>query len=91
MNDRFYRRGELARRLAIFYAAQSIAPAFSGLLAFGLFRIHGGPLASWRYLFLIEGSGTVIVGLFALWYLPRPATEASFLSEHEKAGLHQTN
>ena len=29
----FYRRGELARRLAIFYAASNIANAFSGLLA----------------------------------------------------------
>ena len=52
----FYRRGELARRLAIFYAAQSIASAFSGLLAFGVFHIHTGSLADWRYLFLIEVS-----------------------------------
>lgn len=34
----FYRRGELARRLALFYAASNIANAFSGLLAFGVFR-----------------------------------------------------
>lgn len=34
----FYRRLELARRLAIFYAAFGIANAFSGLLAFGVFR-----------------------------------------------------
>lgn len=80
----FYRRGELARRLAIFYAAQSIASAFSGLLAFGVFRIHTGPLASWRYLFLIEGCGTVLFALFALWYLPRSASEATFLTPEEK-------
>ncbi|KAL2864418.1 putative MFS transporter [Aspergillus lucknowensis] len=81
----FYRRGELARRLAIFYAAQSIASAFSGLLAFGVFRIDSGPLASWRYLFLIEGGGTILFGIFALWYLPRSSTEAAFLSDDEKA------
>ena len=52
----FYRRGELARRLALFYAAQSIASAFSGLLAFGVFQIKTGSLADWRYLFIIEGS-----------------------------------
>lgn len=28
----FYRRGELARRLAIFYAASNIAGAFSGMI-----------------------------------------------------------
>ncbi|KAF7588511.1 hypothetical protein BBP40_005648 [Aspergillus hancockii] len=81
----FYRRGELARRLAIFYAAQSIASAFSGLLAFGVFRIHSGPLAPWRYLFLIEGSATILFALFVLWYLPRSASEAGFLTEAEKA------
>ncbi|KKK25247.1 hypothetical protein ARAM_003188 [Aspergillus rambellii] len=81
----FYRRGELARRLAIFYAAQSIASAFSGLLSFGVFRIHSGPLAPWRYLFLIEGGCTVLFALFALWYLPKSSTEASFLNDQEKA------
>ncbi|PKX92394.1 putative MFS transporter [Aspergillus novofumigatus IBT 16806] len=80
----FYRRGELARRLAIFYAAQSIASAFSGLLAFGVFRIQSGPLAPWRYLFLIEGGGTILVALFTLWYLPRSAAHATFLSPDEK-------
>lgn len=80
----FYRRGELARRLAIFYAAQSIASAFSGLLAFGVFRINTGKLESWRYLFLIEGGGTVLFAIFALWYLPRSARTAAFLNEDEK-------
>ncbi|KAJ5523794.1 transporter [Penicillium frequentans] len=80
----FYRRGELARRLAIFYAAQNIGSAFSGLLAFGVFQIQSGPLASWRYLFLIEGGATLICAVFALWYLPRSASEASFLTPEEK-------
>jgi MFS family permease len=80
----FYRRGELARRLAIFYAAQSIASAFSGLLAFGVFQIKSGPLAPWRYLFLIEGGGTVLFAGFALWWLPRSAAQARFLSPEEK-------
>lgn len=51
----FYRRGELARRLAIFYAASSIASAFGGLLSYGVFQINSGGLADWRYLFVIEG------------------------------------
>lgn len=55
----FYRRGELARRLALFYAASNIANAFSGLLAFGVFHINSH-LESWRYLFIIEGSCTII-------------------------------
>lgn len=81
---RFYRRGELARRLALFYAAQSIASAFSGLLAFGVFHIKTGSLADWRYLFIIEGCATVLFAAFAFWYLPRSASEARFLTPEEK-------
>jgi MFS family permease len=81
----FYRRGELARRLAIFYAAQSIASAFGGLLAFGVFQIKGGALDDWRYLFLIEGLATVCFSCFAFWYLPYSAAKCSFLNEEEKA------
>lgn len=85
----FYRRGELARRLAIFYAAQSIASAFGGLLAFGVFQIKGGAIASWRYLFVVEGGGTVLFSLFAFWYLPRSASTARFLNPAEKQLAYQ--
>lgn len=80
----FYRRGELARRLALFYAAQSIASAFGGLLSFGVFHIHSGALKNWRYLFIIEGSCTVLFSIFAFWYLPHSAADAPFLNEDEK-------
>ncbi|KAK2816768.1 hypothetical protein FQN49_008003 [Arthroderma sp. PD_2] len=81
----FYRRGELARRLAIFYAASNIANAFSGLLAFGVFQIPSSKLEGWRYLFLIEGACTVCFSIFAFWYLPRTPAETRFLNVREKA------
>jgi hypothetical protein len=80
----FYRRGELARRLAIFYAASNIANAFSGLLAFGVFRIKNTHLYSWKYLFLIEGSLTFLFSIFAFLYLPANAGSARFLNGEEK-------
>ncbi|KAI4236434.1 MAG: hypothetical protein L6R40_006144 [Gallowayella cf. fulva] len=80
----FYRRGELARRLAIFYAAQSIASAFGGLLAFGVFQIKSDTLAEWRYLFIIEGCCTILFSFFAFFYLPQSASTARFLSSEEK-------
>lgn len=79
----FYRRVELARRLAIFYAAANIANAFSGLLAFGTFQINGS-LHGWQYLFLIEGAATVVVAIIAFLYLPRTPQTAKFLTEEEK-------
>lgn len=80
----FYRRGELARRLAIFYAASSIASAFGGLLSYGVFQIQGGSLANWRYLFVIEGACSMIFAVFAFWALPYDVQRARFLTEQEK-------
>ncbi|KAI0466194.1 major facilitator superfamily domain-containing protein [Xylaria cf. heliscus] len=82
----FYRRGELARRLAIFYAASNIANAFSGLLAFGVFQIKSHLVDHpWRWLFIIEGTLTVLFSIFVFFYLPKSAAEARFLNEDEKA------
>ncbi|KAK5377865.1 hypothetical protein LTR67_005454 [Exophiala xenobiotica] len=80
----FYRRGELARRLAMFYAASNIASAFGGLLAFGVFQIHTGSLANWRYLFVIEGGCSMLFAVFAFWVLPYNASSAKFLTAQEK-------
>ncbi|PHH70549.1 hypothetical protein CDD82_7046 [Ophiocordyceps australis] len=82
----FYRRAELARRLAIFYAASNMAGAFSGLLAFAVFRIPTTPVMDhpWRYLFLIEGAATVLAAGVAGWCLPRCAAQAHFLSNEER-------
>jgi MFS family permease len=82
----FYRRSELARRLAIFYAASNIANAFSGLLAFGVFQIKSHLVDHpWRWLFIIEGSLTVLFSIFVFFNLPKSAAEATFLNEEEKA------
>lgn len=70
--------------MAIFYCCSNIASAFGGLLAYGVFQIKSGSIASWRYLFIIEGTATVLFASFAFWYLPKSAAEAKFLSEEEK-------
>ena len=81
----FYRRLELGRRLAIFYSASSIANAFSGLLAFGTFQIHGTKLEPWRWLFVVEGAATLVCACFILMFLPRNAQTAGFLTAEEKS------
>ncbi|CAN6629880.1 high-affinity nicotinic acid transporter [Trichomonascus vanleenenianus] len=80
----FYRRAELARRLAVFYASANIANAFSGLLAFGFFQVEGH-LHGWQYLFLTEGSLTIVAAIIAFFYLPRTPATAKFFNEEEKA------
>ncbi|CAD6505660.1 BgTH12-01150 [Blumeria graminis f. sp. triticale] len=80
----FYRRSELGRRLAITYAAGNMANAFSGLLAFAIFRIKNHRFYSWRYLFLIEGLLTFGLAIIAYLNLPFDVTSARFLNEEEK-------
>lgn len=85
----FYRRGELAHRLAVFYAASNVANGFSDLLAFAVSHVRAG-LEPWRYLFLIEGSATVLLAGAAYCCLPRSAATACFLDERERAlALHR--
>ncbi|KAK9314820.1 major facilitator superfamily domain-containing protein [Lipomyces starkeyi] len=81
----FYRRGELARRLAVFYAASNVASAFSGLLAFVVFQIQNSRLEGWRWLFIIEGICTVLAAMGAAFFLPRDVSSARFLTSEERS------
>lgn len=46
------------------FLADQESGAFSGLLAFGLFRVHTA-LKGWQLLFIIEGGATVIMAIVA--------------------------
>ncbi|CAD6583576.1 MAG: hypothetical protein CYPHOPRED_002402 [Cyphobasidiales sp. Tagirdzhanova-0007] len=73
---RFYRNGELALRFAIFWSANSIAGIVSGIVALGLLSLNGhGGLASWQWLFLIEGVLTSAIAIAAVFYLPYGPSE----------------
>lgn len=81
----WYCRWELQTRMAIFFSAASLAGSFSGLLAFGLQHMDGlGGLAGWRWIFIIEGILTVVVGTSIPWVLPDSPATAKFLSPPEK-------
>lgn len=82
----WYCRFEIQWRLALFYSAASLAGAFSGLLAFALDKMDGlGKLEGWRWIFIIEGIVTVVVGTAVPWVLPDSPATASFLTVEEKA------
>ena len=62
-----------------------MAGAFSGLLAFAIQNMDGvSGLAGWRWIFILEGIVTVVIGVFLPWILPDSPETASFLTEHEK-------
>ncbi|KAF5722316.1 tartrate transporter [Fusarium mundagurra] len=83
--SRWYRRSELAFRLAIYIAMGSFAGAFGGLLASGILKLDSfGSLTRWRMIFAIEGICTIGLGLIAFFTMTDRPSTARWLSEEEK-------
>ncbi|KAJ5615377.1 hypothetical protein N7537_000491 [Penicillium hordei] len=81
----FYRRGDLALRIGLFYTAASLSGAFGGLLARGLAEIGPrGGIEGWRWILIIEGLLTFVSGVFSFFVLPNSLESASFLTVEEK-------
>ncbi|KAJ9491826.1 hypothetical protein VN97_g1415 [Penicillium thymicola] len=72
-------------RLAIMQSFAVLASAFSGLISFGAFQINDPAVKGWQWLFIIEGSMTLVTGAVAFFLLPDGAHKAWFLSDRERA------
>lgn len=74
--SRFYRRSELAFRLALYIVMGPLSGAFSGLLASAILRLDSfGGTQGWQMIFVIEGIITVGFALLAFVTLTdRPET-----------------
>ncbi|KAJ3890431.1 major facilitator superfamily domain-containing protein [Lentinula edodes] len=72
----FYTKTELPIRLAFFWVSNYIAVIVSAFLATGILKLDGfRGRAGWRYLFLIEGAGTLLVGMSSFLMLPPGPTQ----------------
>jgi MFS family permease len=81
----WYCRFEVQTRMSVFFSAASMAGAFSGLLAFAIQQMHGvANIAGWRWIFILEGIMTVLVGLSIPWVLPDSPERATWLTPEEK-------
>ncbi|KAH8547870.1 major facilitator superfamily domain-containing protein [Umbelopsis sp. PMI_123] len=81
----FYKKHEMATRIAVFWGSTTAAHAFAGVLAFGILQMRGiGGLAGWQWLFLIEGIPTVLISAVAFFYLPDGPAKCRWLTEEEK-------
>ncbi|KAH7120599.1 major facilitator superfamily domain-containing protein [Dactylonectria macrodidyma] len=79
-----YSREQQAKRIAVLYGAIALSGAFGGLIAYGI-QLMGerAGLAAWRWLFIIEGCISIVIGL-ALWMtLPFSSEKAWFLNAEE--------
>ncbi|KAF2093482.1 MFS general substrate transporter [Rhizodiscina lignyota] len=81
----WYRRFEYQQRLSIFYAAASLAGAFSGLLAFAIEKMDGvAGRTGWQWIFILEGLVPVGMSFVLYFILPDSPETARFLTKREK-------
>ncbi|OQE20156.1 hypothetical protein PENFLA_c017G01681 [Penicillium flavigenum] len=89
----WYMPRELGTRVGAFFCASALSGAFSGLLAAGISKMDGiGGYAGWRWIFIIEGLITVILGIGCFFLLidsPRLSTRWLDQDEIRYMGIQQ--
>jgi MFS family permease len=66
----WYMPRQLASRIAWFYCTSALSGAFSGLLAAGIAQMDGvGGYEGWRWIFILEGIVTVVLGVSCFFFL----------------------
>ncbi|CEL56158.1 putative transporter C1002,16c OS=Schizosaccharomyces pombe (strain 972 / ATCC 24843) GN=SPAC1002.16c PE=3 SV=1 [Rhizoctonia solani AG-1 IB] len=81
----WYPRSETGSRMAIYYAAATVAGAFGGLLARGISEMRGvGGLEGWSWIFILEGLLTIIIAAAAYFFIPDDPSTAKFLTPAER-------
>ncbi|RMD44537.1 hypothetical protein DV735_g558, partial [Chaetothyriales sp. CBS 134920] len=74
----FYKHAELSIRLSFWWTAMSTADILAAFLGFGLLHLRGHlNYAGWRWLFLIEGLFTLVLGLSAFLLMPPGPTQTA--------------
>ncbi|CAG8972338.1 hypothetical protein HYALB_00005006 [Hymenoscyphus albidus] len=85
----WYKRTETHYRVALFFSAASLAGAFGGILAYGIGFMRGtGGLGGWRWIFILEGLLTVVVAVFAYFFIHNYPDTAPFLTDSERSYIH---
>lgn len=81
----WYMPKDLALRISYFYCASALSGAFSGLLAAAIAKMDGiGGLEGWRWIFILEGLMSVVLGVMCFFLLiDTPAFSTRWLSAEE--------
>lgn len=86
----WYPRRMFGLRAAIFFSAATISGAFGGLLSAaiqnmsGIGRLYGEEMHGWRWIFIIIGLATFVVGILSIWLVHDFPETAKFLTEPER-------
>ncbi|KAM0719486.1 hypothetical protein Q7P37_005391 [Cladosporium fusiforme] len=81
----FYTKQELALRIGYLFVSAALAGACGGLLAYGIGFMEGlAGFSGWRWIFIIEGIPTVILGVVCIFILADDPETAPYLTPEEK-------
>jgi MFS family permease len=76
-------------RTSIFYFASAFSGAFSGILAAGISQMDGlGGLEGWRWIFVLEGLASVLLGISCFFLLPDTPSLSKWLKPEEQRFLN---
>ena len=79
---------ERARSISLFYIAFPLSSTVMGVAAGALLRLNGvAGLRGWQWLFLVEASPAVVLGLAVWRLLPDGVAEARWLTAEERTAL----
>ncbi|KOS43861.1 hypothetical protein ACN38_g5234 [Penicillium nordicum] len=82
----FYSKREIALRTSYLFSSAAIAGAFGGLLAYGIGFMDGiSGLRGWRWIMIIEGIPTVLLGVVTWFTLADDPDTAYYLNKEERA------
>ncbi|KAF9889034.1 hypothetical protein FE257_008011 [Aspergillus nanangensis] len=79
----WYLRDEQPLRHGLWFAGNSVATAFGGLIAYGVAHIQGS-IAAWKWLFIIYGLITSVWAAVLVFFLPDSPMSARFLKKGER-------
>ena len=81
----WYRREEAQQRFTVYWCSTLIATAFGGLLASAIADMDGvRGYSSWRWIFILEGIATILVGLAAFFLVTDFPSEAKWLTTDQR-------
>ncbi|GAQ47408.1 hypothetical protein AtubIFM55763_009997 [Aspergillus tubingensis] len=82
----WYTKKELGVRTALLVSGILLSNAFAGLISAGILTgmSHATHLASWRWLFIIEGLATIVIAVTAMAFLPDFPATTKWLTEAER-------
>ena len=82
----FYTKRELALRVGYLLVSAALAGGVGGLLAYGIGFMDGVQgLRGWRWIMIIEGLPTFVLGIATWWWLADEPESAYYLTAEEKA------